>query len=242
MMMLSITPLPVRLNEVVLNIAVAVVAVTVVAVVAAVAVVAVAEDGLTDSTEGALGAQGCLSGTRNHSATPWSGALQPSWPVPRCCHPTGRHTASPASCHPPVSKSDYGSPNTLAILKNQVNTGSRTCGHPGHRWSGLGTGKPAPPYHRRNRLTYWAANCNQCLHTVERRLSPRPLVAPGDILPTLIPKVLGSKSSCGSPNTSAILKNQVDTGSRTCGHPGHQWFGLGTGKPAPPHHRRNRLT
>ena len=169
-------------------------------------------------------------------------ALQPSWPVPRCCHPTGRHTASPASCHPPVSKSDYGSPNTLAILKNQVNTGSRTCGHPGHRWSGLGTGKPAPPYHRRNRLTYWAANCNQCLHTVERRLSSRPLVAPGDILPTLIPKVLGSKSGCGSPNTSAILKNQVDTGSRTCGHPGHQWFGLGTGKPAPPHHRRNRLT
>ena len=106
-------------------------------------------------------------------------ALQPSWPVPQCCHPTGRHTASPASCHPPVSKSDYGSPNTLAILKNQVNTGSRTCGHPGHRWSGLGTGKPAPPYHRRNRLTYWAANCNQCLHTVERRLSPPSTGGPG---------------------------------------------------------------
>ena len=79
MMMLSITPLPVRLNEVVLNIAVAVVAVTVVAVVAAVVVVAVAEDGLTDSTEGALGALGCLSGTRSHSATPWSG--EPSNPL-----------------------------------------------------------------------------------------------------------------------------------------------------------------
>ena len=78
MMMLSTTPLPVRLNEVVLNIAVAVVAV-VVAVVAAVAVVAVAEDGLTDSTKGALGTQRSLSGTRNHSATPWSG--EPSNPL-----------------------------------------------------------------------------------------------------------------------------------------------------------------